>query len=248
MAYVRKRKRSGPFGGGGTVAVYTPPSASGGPQKKRRKAGPGYTRSSGYYGRFGASGNELKFFDANVTDGAISSSGNILAAGSINNIAQGTTESTRIGRACTLESFHLRYTMKVPYINDAALPSNGDSVRMIVYKDKQCNGATAAVTDILESGDIHSFRNLANSSRFQVLHDKITLLNYNNITSEAAGTVTCHAYSKELTLNKKVNIPLEFNDVTGAITEIRSNNVGILLISENGLASFGGKLRWRFRG
>lgn len=246
--YVRKRKRSGPFGGGGTVAVYSAPKASGGPQKKRRKTGSGYSRTGGYYGRFTASGNELKFYDVAVSDGAISASGAILASGSINNIAQDTTESTRIGRACTLTSFHMRWTVKVPYVNDAALPSNGDSVRMIIYIDKQCNGATAAVTDILETADIHSFRNLANSNRFRVLSDKITLLNYTNITSEAPGTVTCHAYSKEMTMNKTVNIPLEFNGITGALTEIRSNNVGILLISENGAASMGGIVRWRFKG
>ncbi len=246
--YVRKRKRAGPFGGGGTVALYTAPKASGGPQTKRRKTGAGYTRTSGYYGRFASGGGELKFYDQELTQAIISSNGSLINGGSVVNIAQGTGEKNRIGRNCTLESMHLRYTLKVPFRDAQGTPSNGDSVRFIVYQDKQCNGETVGVTDILENSDIHSFRNLANTQRFNILMDKISALNYGSLASDGAGVVSSNAESREFISNKKCHMKLEFNNTTGAIAELRSNNIGVLMISAYGAASCGGTVRFRFRG
>ena len=45
---------------------------------------------------------------------------------------------------------------------------------------------------------------------------------------------------------KKVNLPVEFDSTAGAITEIKSNNIGILLLSKNGKAGFSSKIRIRF--
>ena len=50
-------------------------------------------------------------------------------------------------------------------------------VRIIVYLDRQCNGAAAGVTDLLESASYLSFRNLANQSRFKFLYDKTIPIN-----------------------------------------------------------------------
>ena len=45
---------------------------------------------------------------------------------------------------------------------------------------------------------------------------------------------------------KTCNMPIEYDSTTGAITEIRSNNIGVLLLSRNGVCTFGSKFRVRF--
>ena len=65
---------------------------------------------------------------------------------------------------------------------------SADEVRVILYLDKQTNGAAAGITDILESDDFQSFNNLANKSRFRTLMDRT----YDYNTPSAAGDGTAN--------------------------------------------------------
>jgi len=202
---------------------------------------PGITRVTGYYGRYSPMGTEFKFHDVDVDVGPIPTAGSILNSGSINLIAQGTTESTRIGRKCTIRKICWKYTI----INNDQVSNNGDTVRVIMYQDRQANGATAMVTDILESANYQSFRNLANSGRFKILHDTTHDMNQ----TAAAGNGTTQEfgnYHESTEFYKNCNIPLEFSSTTGAITEIRSNNLGVLCISSGGQCTFDSKVRLRY--
>ncbi len=205
----------------------------------------GYARTSGYYGRFSGPGAELKFHDLDVDDAVVAAAGTIQTSGTLNAIAQGTTESTRIGRACTIKGINWRYQVGLPA--SAAKASGVDTCRLILYMDKQCNGATAAVTDILEAANYQSFNNLANSHRFKVLMDRSV-----KVAAEAGGgdgtTEDYAANHVDGSFYKKCNIPLEFDSTTGAITELRSNNLGALFISSGGLCSVDSKIRLRFVG
>ncbi len=209
---------------------------------------PGYERVSGYYGRYSTAGSagtgELKFFDLDVDDSTVAVGGTI-AVNTINNIGQGVTESERIGRKCTIKSVSWRYRITLP--TQVSGSATSDQVRVILYLDKQCNGAAAVATDILEVASLQSFNNLANKSRFRTLHDKI----YNLVSPSGSGrgATDTLAFGEDMTsdaLYKKVNIPIEFDSTTGAITEIRSNNIGILLLSSAGLCQFISKTRIRF--
>ncbi len=201
---------------------------------------PGFTRTSGFFGRF-AQGGELKFHDVDIDLSPIP------AAGSVNDsqvkIPQGTTEKTRIGRKATVRSINWRFQIR---LLAAANATGGDVVRVIMYVDKQCNGATANVTDILESADYQSFNNLGNKNRFRTLMDRTYDLN----PMSAAGDGTANdalPFAINDTFFKKVNLPIEWNSTAGAITEIQSNNIGILLISRaNTLSDFESKVRIRF--
>ncbi len=215
---------------------------------KRMKFTLGVDRVGGYYGRYAGGANarsgERKFHDVTLDDNVVSAGGT--TTNSLNLIAQGVTESERIGRKCTLKSISWSYDFKLPEIDAQATPAAGDTVRLMVYLDKQCNGATATVTDILESADFHSFKNLANSSRFVTLLDRRVELNYEGLASDGAGVVSQAQNIQYGSWHKACNIPIEFDSVTGAITEIRSNNVGVLLMSINGVAVFKSKFRLRF--
>ncbi len=210
----------------------------------------GYYRKSGYYGRFGPGrrgdkGPELKFHDLDIDDAVVAAAGSI-AEDSCVTIAQDTTESTRVGRKCTIRSINWRFAVSLP-ATAAAGTGGTDEVRVILYLDKQCNGATAAVTDVLESADFQSFNNLANKSRFRVLMDRAYVMK----PPAAAGDGTTNDFNADLMTDaffKKVAIPIEYDNTatTGAITTVRSNNIGVITISRGGLAGFESKMRLRF--
>lgn len=200
-------------------------------------------RTGGVYGRF-SNGGELKFFDVPLTDAVIAAGGTI--TDSINKIAQGVTEVTRVGRKCTIKSISFRYKLTLPEQDAVGSPAVSDTVRLIVYMDKQCNGATAAVTDLLETADFQSFRNLANSGRFVFILDVTKDLNYLTLASDGAGVVSQAEVGRSYTFYKKCNAPIEFNAAAGAITEIRSNNFGMLIMSSGGIAGLDSQFRIRF--
>lgn len=210
-----------------------------------QKFGPGFQRTVGYYGRYAPVGppGELKFFDVTLDDAVVASGGTI--TDSINKIAQGVTEVTRVGRKCTIKSIGWRYLISLPEVAAAANPPGSDTVRVIMYLDKQCNGATATVTGILEGAQFQEFNNLANKGRFRTLVDEMVDINY----LSGIGITATQDYAQVRisgSFFKKCNIPIEFDAATGAITEIRSNNLGVLLISSAGLAGFGSRIRLRF--
>ena len=226
------------------------PYKSGPAYKRRKQFIPGKSRTGGFYGRFasaaGPGSGELKFHDVAIDDAVVAVGGTIQNAGTVNIIPQGVTEIQRIGRKCTVRSIHWRYLLTLPAVAQAAGANGGDSVRVILYLDKQCNGATIAATDLLETNDIHSFRNLANTGRFQILMDKYHNLNYSGLASNATDQFTQAQVTFNFQMNKKCQIPIEFSATTGALTEIRSNNLGVLLVGTGGVIGMNSVMRLRF--
>ncbi len=188
---------------------------------------------------------ETKFHDVDLNDAVVTTARAITAT--VNIIAQNVTETGRVGRKCTITSFHWRYQVSLPEQDAVMTPASGDTLRIILYQDKQTNAATAAVTDLLESADFQSFRNLANVGRFNFLCDKIHNINYMGLGSDGAGVVSQALVLHNYTFNKKLSIPIEFSGADGTIDEIRSNNIGVLLISGNGVCGLtNSKIRLRF--
>ncbi len=215
----------------------------------------GYYRKGGYYGRYNKGNGELKFYDLSMDDAVIASAGTIqdptnpgpaVTQESICGIKQGTGESERIGRKCTIRSIGWRFNVTLPEVDAASTPASPDIVRIILYQDKQTNGQAATVTGILETANIHSFNNLSNTSRFKTLLDKVVTINYGTLASDNANVVSSAEVQRWGTFYKKCNIPLEFSSTTGALSELRSNNVNVLLISFNGVAGFKSQFRIRY--
>lgn len=220
--------------------------------KKRKTAGrrafvPGVDRTGGYYGRFSGRNAELKFHDVDLDDAVVATGGAVTAT--INIIGQGVTESTRVGRKCTIKSINWRYQVSLPTQTNVDPAATGDTLRVILYHDKQCNGGAATVLGLLETADSQSFRNLANSQRFNILCDKLHNINYAGIGADAANQLHQSFVISNKTWYKKCNIPIEFDNSAddGSLATIRTNNLGVLLISTNGICGMSGsKLRLRF--
>ncbi len=209
---------------------------------------PGFDRTTGRYGRFRAGmHSELKWHDIVVSDVTVVLGGTIQNGGTVNIIAQGVGASQRVGRRIHVKSIHWHYGVKQREADGVASPSEANACRIILYVDKQCNGTTAAVTDILRTDDAYSFRNLDNVMRFDILLDKtvqaLTLGGGGDgITSDWVGG------RMNGTFNKTCNIPIEYSANTGALTEIRSNNIGVLLVgfTNDALMQFTSTMRLRY--
>lgn len=208
--------------------------------KRRRMVVPGRTRVGGYYGRYNrASGNEVKFHDS-ITSSTITNGG-LIVDNIPSGIESGTEEDQRIGRSITATRLNFNGIFTLP----ASTSNHTDVVRLMVVQDKQCNGATFTSAQLLESGGgFLSYRNLENTARFNVLYDKRFTLNA--MTSLGSST-------QPVTRFFKASIPLkgmkfEYSSTTGSITELKSNNLAIFMISEHGVALVNMVSRLRFVG
>lgn len=200
------------------------------PSKKRRRASVSMqvvpARSFPRFRGRRATMGEEKFFDTTLGNTNVTTAG-VITNPSLTLIPQGVTESTRVGRKCVIKSLHLRGMVTLRQSSNGA--QCADRFRIIIYLDKQTNGNPAVVTDILETATIDSFRNLANSQRFTVLHDATFAMNPTAAEGNAAVNICERIY--HLNLNRNLNFPLEFSGTTGVIGELRSNNIGILCIA-----------------
>lgn len=209
-----------------------------GRQVKRSRKLPGRGRKAVFNG-------ELKFHDVDLDDAVVATGGTITPT--INIIVQGITEKQRIGRKTTIRVIQWRYDIDLPIASNQADLPQGDIVRVMLYVDKQTNGATAAVTDILETADYQAFRNLNNTGRFWILMDKTHSINRRVAMTDGTNTAQSpEVVTGTFTFFKNVTIPIEFSAELGIITEIRSNNLGVLLISREGTAGFESKFRLRY--
>lgn len=189
----------------------------------------------------GAAGNrgELKFFDYDQQLGPatpIPTGGVIIE--SIMKIGAGTGEAQRIGRKITLKSVHMNWQILVPsQVNETFLP-DGDLLRIIVYLDSQANGTAATVTGILENGNINAFRNLSDSTRFRILSDTTRPINHTTFSSVVNNSNSTRHASLDRWIHfsnhKNINVAIEYSGDGTSIDTIRSNNIGVLLISKTG--------------
>lgn len=175
---------------------------------------------------------ELKFYDElNINFSSAPETTGTIWSSSLINIVQGTGESQRIGRKVTVSGIGLHWTANLQVQSEAQFAS--DTYRVILYQDKQTNGTAAVPSDLLEAPvSILSFRNLANSNRFRILYDK----NF-EINAKTGGETASVFTTGQITAIPKMwvatNVACEFSGTTGNISEIRSNNFGILVLSTN---------------
>jgi len=229
---------------GGSAAKKARPAAIGlisaGAMKALQKQGAGYVRTGGYYGRFAGKNAELKFFDT-ATSFNIDQTAEVPATGQLVLIPQGVTESTRVGRKCVVRSIQGRWDIAY---SPGAAAVGATTAAVYLVLDKQANGAAAAFSDVF-SGSIatQGLHNLSNSQRFVVLKKWVWTFN-----AQAGVSTAYNSTVKHVDWFKKCNIPLEFSSTTGAITELRSNNLFLIAGAYNtdDVVGVSGNVRVRF--
>lgn len=172
---------------------------------------------------------ERKFIDTLPNDGVdfIVSSGLGVILQTVNQIAEGTDESSRIGRLVVIDSISYRFTT---YLDEGANADQSDVIRVSIYLDHQCNGnGLAAGNLIYEDSSFPGFRVLNNIQRFKILCSMTFAVN--NTGSSSTQTHTTRVISKQL---KGIIVEFDNSFTTGVLSTIRSNNIGILYESERG--------------
>lgn len=214
---------------------------------------------------------ELKYSDQTKSFATMATAGAV--EDSINHITQGTTEIRRIGRSVVMKKIMWRYTLTLPQKVTSArlrrllailiargitLPPQvttgtdvnpGDVCRVILFLDKQANGAAAAVTDILEGSagqDWQSFNNLNNKDRFHILYDQTHALNYQAGIKTQGDVEVQPECSWNFSMYRDVNTLIQYSGTTGTIANIASNNYGFLIISKNAIAGMESEIRTRW--
>ena len=210
---------------------------------KRDDPKPDYVQRqrSSYASRFSGPSGELKVFDTTLSFN-FDATGEVPATGQLNLIPQGVTDSTRVGRKCTVKSVHLKGNV---VFAPAAGANAATTAFLYVIHHTPTNGAAAAITDVLTSNNMSTaLINIANSQRFRVLKKFKWSLNSGAGVTTAYNNVVRHQERY-----KKCEIPIGYSSTTGAITEIRTNNIFLLAGTDSAsddTVSFGGTCRVRF--
>jgi len=213
-------------------------------------AAAGTFRRVGFYGRYGrvalqqGHAPELKFFDTALAFN-FDVTGEVPATGQLTLIPQGDTESTRDGRIAYIKSVQIRGRAAM---TPGAAATISPTVYLYLVLDTQANGAAAAITDVFTSNDMGAnMLNLNNSGRFRILKKWVIPF---NVT--AGATTAYNSYAVPVEFYKKCNIKVDWSSTTGAITEIRSNNLFLCAGAQGDAAddtvAFAGTCRLRFQG
>lgn len=178
---------------------------------------------------------ELKFLDTILGTTTVSNTGTIPT--NLVVIPQDATESGRIGRRVTVKSINIRGQFDLASTGTVA--NTSDAVRFLVVLDKQANGAAYAVLDVLATAGYNAHRDLENEGRFRVLAELKRDLNAGGGGMNPAATPVSTAVTSSWNIYRKVNIPIEYDSTaaTGAIGTQRSSSIGVLAISDIGVAT-----------
>lgn len=218
---------------------YSKPSAKRGKRKWSSGVGAGYTRSPKIpkYLKVG----ELRFLDNTIGLTNCGTAGTFLS-NSLNVIVQGDEAQQRTGRLVTVRSVYIKGVFELPA---AASTDASDVFRLILGVNKQTNGLTLPITDLLQTANFLSHRNIFHMKKIRILFDSYGHINSTGGSDGTASRVFEHVQR----FNKfiKVNIPIQYEPGgTGAITEQTTNNLFLFAISRLGLINFEARIRLRF--
>lgn len=200
----------------------------------------GYVRTIGNYRRFGGCYQDMKWLDQEIVSTIPADNGTTnRVVASIVNIAQGATENQRVGSRMVVKELGFKFTLvQNQFAGDISL-AQCHTVRVIIFLDKQCNGAAVTSTDILQdaagvpgSESALDFRKLNNIGRFKLLMDRSYNLNApGGLGSNSGSTVLMPERCLTDHFFWKGQITVEYSGATGAITELRSNNIGYMILN-----------------
>lgn len=198
-------------------------SRSGKTSSSKRKSVKAYTSRRQLGTRTTAVERNLKFAEKKNFDGDINWLGTtnpseqaVAGTACLCAVPLGTSANNRVGRRIHCKSLYItaRFFAPTNLVGAAA-------VRMIVFQDKQPNGAVPTVGQLLEADHILSPMNLGNAKRFKILADERlpTLLSVD--TTEG---VLIERYLK-------LNFEMGFTNVAGAIdgTAVLTNGIYMIM-------------------
>lgn len=159
---------------------------------------------------------------------SISDSGTIRL---LNGLFLGTSATTRIGQKIMIKSMQIKFQITGP---DAGNTPTLNSIwlRLMVVYDDQTNGATPALSDIIEDASsstvVLSPISMANSQRFRILYNKVCV-----VQSQLATSVEVPTFSDLWDETyQKLNLETHYsNSNAGDVTDIRKGGLFLVMVA-----------------
>lgn len=232
VVYLGKRRMDSQGGRAKRAAAYDAPVYLGTQVAVPRRALPppprplpmrarGPYRTGGFYGASVRSPVEKKVIDTALANYDVNATGSVTL---ISGCATGTDYTERIGRRTNITAIQLRGRMQVQTDSASTTPQCG---RVMIVEDMQCNGVIAAITDILQTANVHSFNNLNNRERFKIHYDQVFDFGvFSQTTDQSFATNLMHHFE----VYKPVNIPVVYEGTSNTIGSISSGAIYLVFI------------------
>lgn len=170
-------------------------------------------------------------------------------------IAQGTNRNARVGNVIYVTGLRLRVGLFFSNVLGATQKTSSDTIRFILYLDKQTNGTAMLINDILDEGGtgidtaltnttIRSSYAMNNIIGCKILKDFKVHINAGVLpyvqNTNGAGTPTGLLEPVITTKNIEIKVrfrrPLRviYTGTAGAVAELFQNNIGMLSITDWG--------------
>lgn len=178
-----------------------------------------------------------KYTDASISTSLTANTGNVQGPW-LYGITQGLTDSSRIGNNIRIKRIAVK----------ARVQGTNGTVRVIWLWDKQSNGALPAFGEVISNNTDYGPYNHDTvigwgGSRFKVLSDRRYALNTGTL---AVGGAALQASTSEFNFSWKGDQVVRFDTSTGAITDMVSGNLVLMLISDVTGNSFVGNITIHF--
>lgn len=141
-----------------------------------------------------------------------------------------------------------RFTVELP--QQISSFDTHDEIRIVMFWDTQTNGIAATLDTLLESNsntiaNIYAFKDLFKGTRFKIVCDKTIAMNSAagafDSTNPVFGRVT-----RKVNLYYNMAVPVYYDNTTGDISELSSNNIQIRCITKHGAIVIDGAIRIRY--
>ena len=176
---------------------------------------------------------EVKFFDTvfpqtNVPVGSAS----LIDSTVVAEIVNGTGPQARIGRK--IKVIKIDYDVTITYNGATATPRETDAVRIDYWLDKQCNGIAPLpaelYTTVAPALGTQQMPNLYNEKRFKRLFSRVVQFNPQMSIGAASGN-----FGHKFNGSFRPNCVIEYDNTTGNLTDLTSNNIFTCWSSDRGL-------------
>ncbi len=204
-------------------------------------------------------GIERKFADFETNDDAFAVTWATMEDGtikSVGGVAQGNTESQRIGRKYSILSIHIRAFVKVAAAEANVNVRTDLRGRFCLVLDTQTNAAQLDATDVMDGGqtdDTLAFRNLQFSKRFLVLWDQAWILKHQQMAQGGVDLFSIpDSHSRMFKFNKVFAKPLQITcnstATTNVISVMEDNSLHMIGVANDTSALLSYQVRIRFAG
>ena len=188
---------------------------------------------------------EIKYFDTGHTGQTIANVSTTTVpaytqVSTICDVAKGDGANQRVGNKINITQITIRGGLSVARNSNTSetnIIADPGQFRVVLYQDMQCNGAVAPITSILDcalvsSNSSNAFNNLQYNGRYKILMDKfITVDNGQLVFNSDDKKFVFGGAFKFFKKHIKCDIPVTFVGDASSITNLTTNNIGILFIA-----------------